>query len=58
MVLSPLATKLERNTKHETLIMRIYLKASESIARKENPRRLELALNTLLPSASRVKYFS
>lgn len=58
MVLSPLATKLERNTKHEALVMRIYLKASESIARKENPRRLELALNTLLPPASRVKYFS
>ncbi len=58
MVLSPLATKLERNTKHETLVMRVYLKASESIARKENPRRLELALNTMLPPASRVKYFS
>lgn len=58
MVLSPLATKLERNTKQETLVMRIYLKASESIARKENPRRLELALNTMLPPASRVKYFA
>ena len=58
MVLSPLATKLERNTKHEVLIMRIYLKTSESIARKENPRRLELSLNSMLPPASRVKYFS
>ena len=58
MVLSPLASKLERNTKHETLIMRVYLKASESIARKENPRRLELALNTMLPPANRVRYFS
>ncbi len=57
MILSPLASKLERNTKHETLVMRIYLKASESMARKENPRRLELTLNTLLPPASRVKYF-
>lgn len=58
MILSPLATKLERNSKQETIIMRIYLKASESIARKENPRRLELSLNSLLPPASRVKYFS
>lgn len=58
MVLSPLATKLERNSRQETLIMRIYLKTSESIARKENPRRLELSLNSLLPPANRVKYFS
>jgi chemotaxis protein MotA len=58
MVLSPLATKLERNSHEELLIMEIYASAVGSVGRKENPRRLEMLLNALLPPSKRLKYFS
>ncbi len=57
-VFAPLAGKLERRTVDETLLNEIYLSASASIGRQENPRRLELLLNTLLPPAKRVTYFT
>lgn len=58
MVFSPLASKLERNTAEETLIANVYMLAAESICRKDNPRRLELLLNAMLPPAKRIQYFS
>ncbi|MGF1641958.1 MAG: motility protein A [Rhodospirillales bacterium] len=58
LVFSPLAAKLERNSEHETLLNLIYLTAAISIARQENPRRLETLLNSILPPACRVKYFN
>ena len=56
-VFAPLAGKLERRSVQEDLLNEIYLCASTSIGRQENPRRLELLLNTVLPPAKRVSYF-
>lgn len=57
MVFAPLASKLERNAAAETLVHQIYLLGALSICRQENPRRLELLVNTVLPPAQRVRYF-
>ena len=58
MVFAPLAAKLERNSAEEALASNIYMLTAESICRRENPRRLELRLNALLPPARRVQYFA
>ncbi len=58
MVFTPLASKLERNSSEETLINRLYVMAPASIGRQENPRRLEMLLNTILPLGNRVEYFN
>ncbi len=57
MVFSPLASKLERNSDEEALVQNFYLLGAASIVRQENPRRLEMVLNALLPPASRLRYF-
>ena len=57
MVFLPLASKLERNSTEEALVNNIYLMGSASIGRQENPRRLEMLLNSLLPPSQRVRYF-
>ncbi|MBK8174567.1 MAG: MotA/TolQ/ExbB proton channel family protein [Rhodospirillales bacterium] len=57
MILSPLAVKLDRNAADEELICRVYLMGAMSICRQENPRRLELLLNSMLPPAKRVRHF-
>ena len=57
VVFLPLASKLERNSATELLINQIYILGALSIGRQENPRRLELVLNTILPASQRVKYF-
>lgn len=58
MVFMPLASKLERNSSEETLINHLYVMAAASIGRQENPRRLEMLLNTILPPGNRVEYFN
>ncbi|SLN69538.1 motility protein A [Oceanibacterium hippocampi] len=58
MVFSPLAAKLERNSEAETVLCKIYTQAAVSIGRQENPRRLEMILNTMLPPAQRLEYFA
>jgi len=58
MFFSPLATKLERNSAEEILSSRIYIAGATSIGRQENPRRLEMVLNTLLPPAERVHFYN
>ena len=58
MVFTPLASKLERNASEDTLINHLYVMASASIGRQENPRRLEMLLNTILPPGHRVEYFN
>lgn len=58
MLFSPLASKLERNSTDETLMLRIYVLGAASIGRKENPRRLESMINALLPPAKRVQFFT
>ncbi len=57
MVFNPLASKLERNASEEAMVNRIYAIAAASMSRKENPRRLEILLNTALPPKDRVSYF-
>ena len=57
MVFLPLAAKLERNSTEEALVNNVYLMGATSIGRQENPRRLEMLLNSLLPPSQRVKYF-
>lgn len=57
MVFSPLAAKLERNSVEESLVNQVYIMGVVSIGRQENPRRLEMLLNSILPPAKRVQYF-
>ncbi|MCF8480244.1 MAG: MotA/TolQ/ExbB proton channel family protein [Rhodospirillum sp.] len=57
VVFMPLAGKLERNGADDTLVRRIYMVGVLSVARKENPRRLEMLLNSALPPAQRVDYY-
>ncbi|NKB20154.1 MAG: flagellar motor protein MotA [Alphaproteobacteria bacterium] len=58
MVFAPMATKLERNTAEEMLVANVCMLAAESVCRKENPRRLEMLLNAMLPPAKRIQYFN
>lgn len=58
MFFSPLASKLERNSSEEVLSSRIYIAGATSIGRQENPRRLEMVINTLLPPEERVQYYN
>ena len=57
VILGPLAAKLERNSGDETMIKNLILTAMGSIARQENPRRLEMLLNSELPPEHRIRYF-
>lgn len=57
MVFSPLAAKLERNSVEEALVNSVYVMGAASVGRQENPRRLEMLLNSVLPPAKRVQYF-
>ncbi|MFC4351532.1 motility protein A [Fodinicurvata halophila] len=57
MVFTPLASKLERNADVEAQVNQIYAMGTASIGRQENPRRLEVALNSILPPSERVRYF-
>ncbi len=57
MVFMPLAAKLERNSIEEALVHGVYLMGAASIGRQENPRRLEMLLNSVLPPSKRVQYF-
>jgi chemotaxis protein MotA len=58
MVFTPLASKLETISSDEADIMDIYMLAIKSIGNKENPRRLEMLINSVLSPAERVQYFS
>ena len=58
MVFNPLASKLERNAADEHLINYLYTLGILSIARNDNPRRLEMLLNSALPPESKVRFFS
>jgi chemotaxis protein MotA len=57
MLFLPLANKLDRNSDAEAMINQIYAIGVASISRQENPRRLEVEINTILPPARRVAYF-
>jgi chemotaxis protein MotA len=57
MVLTPLATKLEKRMDDDMMQKVLVLSAALSIAKQENPRLLEMQLNTLVAPKNRVKYF-
>lgn len=57
LVFIPLAAKTEHCTSEEALVNNLYSMAATSIRRKENPRRLEMLLNTILPPAKRITFF-
>ncbi len=57
VILNPLATKLEKRTDEDVTQKILVLSAAVSMARQENPRFLEIQLNTLLAPKNRVKYF-
>ncbi len=57
MIFNPLASKLERNAADEHLINYLYTLGALAIARKDNPRRLEMLLNSALPPDRKVRFF-
>jgi len=57
MVFMPMASKLERNSSEEALVNSVYMMGASSIGRQENPRRLEMLLNSILPPSKRVQFF-
>ncbi|WP_417458294.1 motility protein A [Kordiimonas sp.] len=57
LVFIPLAAKTEHCTDEEQLVNNLYSMGATSIRRKENPRRLEMLLNTILPPAKRITFF-
>jgi chemotaxis protein MotA len=58
VVLAPLAAKVERNANEDTLLKTLMITGAASMARQENPRRLEILLNSLLPESRRIRYFN
>lgn len=56
-VLAPMAAKLERNSNEEAMIRSLVMITMSSIARQDNPRRLEMLLNSELPPSEQVEYF-
>jgi len=58
LVFIPLAAKAELCAGEENLLNNLYAMGAASIRRQENPRRLEMLLNTVLPPAARVKHFT
>ena len=57
LVFLPLAAKLENNSNLEEAVGSMYLLGVSSIGRQENPRRLEMLLNSSLPPSDRVRFF-
>lgn len=57
MILLPLASKAERNYQNESVMNSLYMVGVLSIGREENPRRLEVQLNAMLPQYQRITYF-
>lgn len=56
-VLAPMAAKLERNSNEEAMLRSMVMIAMSSIARQDNPRRLEMLLNSELPPSEQIRYF-
>ncbi len=57
VVMAPMAVKLEKRSNDEALIKTLIRISAVSIAAQENPRKLEMVLNSELPPASRILYF-
>lgn len=57
VILTPLATKLERTGADDLLSRKLITTAVLSVIKQENPRQLELHLNAILPPAQRISLF-
>lgn len=57
MVFNPLSAKLELNSRNESQLRKIYTASVLSVVRQENPRQLELVLNTILKPSKRINMF-
>ena len=57
MIITPLASKIERNSEEELILNKIYLTSVVSIGNQENPRKLERMINTILPPAKRLRIY-
>ncbi len=57
LVLVPLASKLERNLKEDITNLSIMHKTVLSIAKQQNPRQLEIILNSILPPGKNIVFF-
>ncbi|MCD8570232.1 MAG: MotA/TolQ/ExbB proton channel family protein [Alphaproteobacteria bacterium] len=57
VIMAPLAMKLEKNSKDEAMVKTLISIAAISMANQENPRRLEMLLNSELPPSERINYF-
>ncbi len=58
VILTPLSQKLEKNSKDEIELLKIYGDAIIAIAKQEGPIRLEMKMNAALSPEDRVKIFS
>ena len=56
-VFTPLAAKLERNSVLEETVNNVYLLGAASVGRQENPRRLEMLLNSIMPPSKRIQFY-
>ncbi|MBL4805238.1 MAG: MotA/TolQ/ExbB proton channel family protein [Alphaproteobacteria bacterium] len=57
IVMAPLAVKLEKRSSDEALMKVLIKIAAVSIANQDNPRKLEMLLNSELPPSQRIRYF-
>lgn len=57
VILSPIAAKLEKNSLEENAERRLILQAAISMAKHENPRRLEIVLNNSVAPTQRLNFF-
>ncbi len=57
VVMAPLAAKLEKNAADEVIAKTMTLKTALSMMKQENPRNLEMMINSLLPPSQRIIYF-
>ncbi len=57
IVMAPLAVKLEKRSSDEALMKVLVKTAAVSIANQDNPRKLEMLLNSELPPTQRIRYF-
>tara|TARA_R110001592_G_scaffold27763_13_gene102764 strand:+ start:50509 stop:51348 length:840 start_codon:yes stop_codon:yes gene_type:complete len=57
IVMAPLAAKLEKNADDEVIAKTMTLRTVQSMLKQENPRNLEMVINSLLPPSSRIIYF-
>lgn len=57
VIMAPLAIKLEKNSSDEALIKTLIAVTAISIANQDNPRHLEMLLNSELPPKFQINYF-